>query len=152
MINPFKQLDKAKKVINDLTFKLKYSKNKVKDGTDINTLIKTVKLFDSMLVSKYKTDAVNTLIYSLIYKILMENKAYKKEIPLHQIINELDTDIFYGAELKKKQVISILKTHELNNKIKNNSVFDKKYANFGKMLDKLVNEFKQDIVWSFQKK
>ena len=146
-MNPFKEIEKAKKVINDLTYKLKYSKNQVKDAEDINTLIRTVKLFDSMLVSKYKTNAIDTLIYALIYKILMENEAWKKEIPLHQIINELDTDIQYGSELKKKQVVSILKTHEMQNKIINNSVFDKKYANFDKMLSKLVNEFKQDIVW-----
>jgi len=151
-MKPFKLINDTLKIIDNLKYKLQYSKNSVKDGKDINTLIQMVKMFDSMLVSKYKTDAVDTLIYALIYKILMENEAWKKEIPLHQIINEIDTDIQYGSELKKQQVISILKSHEMQNKIKNNSVFDKKYANFDKMLNKLVNEFKQDMVWSSQVK
>lgn len=146
-MKPFKQIQDALKVIDKLTYKLKYSKNRKKDADDINTLIKTVKMFDSMLVSNYKTDAVDTMLYCLIYKILMDNEAWRKEIPLHEIIYDIETDIGYGAELKKKQVISILKSHEMQNKIKNDSVFDKKYANFDKMLKKLVNEFKTSMVW-----
>jgi hypothetical protein len=146
-MKPFKIIEQQKKVIDNLKFKLQYSKNKEKDAKDINTLIKAVNCLDDMLVSKYKTDALNTLIYALIYEILMQKKAYKNNLPIHEIINTIDTDIFYGSELKKIQVISILKTHELNNKIKNKTVFDKDYVDFDKLLTIFVNEFKQQFVW-----
>ena len=55
MIQPFKQIEKTKKVINNLKYKYQFSNNKAKDGKDINTLIDTVEILDSILVSKYKT-------------------------------------------------------------------------------------------------
>ena len=147
-MNPFKQLDKAKKVVNDLTFKLKYSKNKVKDAEGVNELIRTIKLFDSMLVSKYKTDAIDKLLSALIYEILMINKAYDSAIPLKDIIHTVQNAINYDKQYKKSEVISILKHHEMQNKIKNNSVFEKDYINFDELLNKLMNEFKQSMVWN----
>ena len=101
-----------------------------------------------MLVSKYKTDAVETLLYALIYEYLLMFEANKKEVPLHTIIYNIDKAIENGSRQKKAEVISILKTHELQNKIKNNSVFDKKYANFDKMITKLLTEFKTNIKWN----
>ena len=148
MINPFEVIEEQKKVIEDLKYKLKFSRNIEKDTKDINTLIHTIKCFDSMLVSKYKTDAVDKLLYALIYEILMINKAYESEIPLHDIIHTVNDAINYDAEFKKLQVISILKTHEMDNKIKNNTVFDKNYANFDALLKRLITEFKKNMVWT----
>ena len=48
MINPFKVIESQKKVIENLTYKLKYSKNVEKDTKDVNKLIHTLKCFDSM--------------------------------------------------------------------------------------------------------
>ena len=146
-MKPFKIIEQQKKVIDNLKFKLQYSKNKAKDAEDINTLIKTVNCLDELLIYKYKTDALNVILYALIYELLMKSKSYKNNLPIHEIINTIDTDIFYGSELKKLQVISILKTHELNNKIKNKTVFDKDYIDFDKLLTIFVNEFKQQFIW-----
>ena len=151
MLKPFQIIENQKKVIENLRFKLKYSKNKQKDATDINALIKTLKCFDGMLVSKYKTDAVETLILSLIYEYLLMFKAYKNEIPLDFIKYNIQKDITNGAEHKKNEVISILKQNELLNKLKDNTVFDKNYINFEFLLNELLNNFKTDIVWNLQK-
>ena len=143
----YKLIDKQKKIIKQLKNELPYSKNRIKDAERINSLIDVVNAFDSILVSKYKIDALETLIYSLFYELLIFYKAYENEIPIYEIVRTIDSDIFYGSELKKKQVISILKAHELNNKIKNNSVFDKNYTNFDKLLSNLINEIKLNILW-----
>ena len=147
-MKPFQTIKAANEVINDMKFELQYSKDKVKDAKRINTLLDALKSFDDMLVYKYRTDAIETLIYSLMYEYLLMHEAYKKEIPLHTIIYNIDKDIENGSKQKKAEVISILKTHELQNKIKNNSVFDKKYANFDKMITKLLTEFKMNIKWN----
>jgi len=146
-MKPYKVIEDAQRVIYKLKNKIQYSKYKKQDVKDINTLIKALKTFDSMLVSKYKTDAVDTLLYSLFYKVLMDHKAYKDKIPIHEMMDIIMTDISYGAELKKKEVVSILKNHEMQNKIKNNTVFDKNYINFDKILDRTVLELKTRMKW-----
>jgi len=147
-MKPLQIIADQKKVIEQLTFELKYSKNKEKDAKRINTLIKTVNCFNDMLVSKYKTDALDALIYALIYELLMIYKAYQKEIPLHDIIKTVDDCFMYGSKLKKEQCISVLKHHELNNKIKNNSVFNQDYADFNFILADLINQLKQPLKWN----
>ena len=150
-MKPYNKIKKALDVVNDLKYKLQFSKNRIKDGKDINTLLDALKSFDDMLVYKYKTDAIETLLYSLIYEYLLMHKAYRKEIPLNTIIYNIDKDIENGSRQKKAEVISILRTHELQNKINNNSVFDKNYANFDKMINNLINEFKMNILWTSNK-
>ena len=144
-MKPFQTIKDANDVINDMKKDLQFSKDKVKDAKRINTLLDALKSFNDMLVYKYRTDAIETLIYSLMYEYLLMHEAYKNEIPLHTIIYNIDKDIENGSKQKKAEVISILKTHELQNKIKNNSVFDKKYANFDKMFKKLLIEFKMNL-------
>ena len=146
-MKPFKIIEQQKQIIKDLTFELQYSKDKVKSGKRINTLIKVVNSFDDMLVYKYKTDAINTLIYALFYELLMFYKAYENDLPLNEIIRTITTDLNYGSELKKEQVISILKTNELSNKIKNNNVFDDNYTNFEPLLEEIIMKIKTDIQW-----
>lgn len=147
-VNPFDVIEEQKKVIENLTYKLNYSKNKAKDTKDINKLIHTVKCFEHMLVSKYKTDAVDKLLYALIYEILMITEAYKREIPLFDIIRTIHNAIDYDKTYKRKEIIGILKSHELVNKFENNSMFDNNFVNFEPLLDKLITELKQDMIWN----
>lgn len=146
-MKPFEVIENQKKLIEDLTFELKYSKNKSRDLKRINTLIRTINTFDKLMTQKYKTDALESLIYAIIYELLMFYKAYEKDIPLHNIIKTIDDCFQYGSNPIKEQCISILKHHELNNKIIDNSVFDGEYADFSKLLTNLINEFKQQAVW-----
>jgi len=147
-MKPYKKIQKANRIIKDLKYELQFSKNKKRDADRINTFIDTLNAFDGMLVSDYYTGAIETLIYTLIHEYLMMHEAYKKDIPLHSIIENIEFAIKNGAEQKKLEIISILKQHELKNKIKNNSVFDKKYANFDPILKNLMNKFKESVLWS----
>ena len=148
-MKPFKIIEAQKKVINDLTYKLKYSKNQVKDAEVINTLIDTVNGFQVMMEQKYYTDAVELFMYSYIAQEFHKNKIWDgRGLPMDELCFKLDSDIKFGSKIKKSEVISLLKSHELENKIKNNTVFDNNYCNFEEMLSKLVNEFKQKIVWN----
>lgn len=98
-MNPFKQIEKTKKVIGNLKYKYKYSKNKAKDGNDINTLIDTVNMFDSMLVSKYKTDAIDVLIVYIIKDWLLryEVESKQSEINLKSIVDKIDLIFKYNS-------------------------------------------------------
>ena len=92
-MNPFKIISDAKKVIDNLTYKLKYSKNRVKDTDSINKLIHALNSFDGMLASKYKTDAIDKLICHIledyILRFEVENN-YKGKLDLHSIANKIN--------------------------------------------------------------
>ena len=79
------------------------------------------------------------------------NKIWENEIPIHSTVNYIDFTIMNGAQQKKLEVISLLETHEMNNKIKDESVFDGDYTDFNKLLTDLLNEFKQTIKWNLIK-
>ena len=89
-MKPFQTIKAANEVINDMKFELQYSKDKVKDAKRINTLLDALKSFDDMLVYKYRTDAIETLIYSLIYEYFLMNKVWENEIPIHSTVNYID--------------------------------------------------------------
>lgn len=147
-MKPYQHIQETKKLIADMRNSLKYSKNKQADAEKINVLIDCVNSFDSMLVSKYRTDAVESLIYALIYEwLLMFGVSRGKPIPLFRMTKEIDDAICYGAELKKREVIHLLEDHELVNKLKINDGDVLNNTNFAELLERLVNEFKQQIVW-----
>ena len=148
---PFELIKNAISVVDDLKYDLQYSKNKNKDAKRINTLLDALKCFDDMLIYKYRTDAIETLIYSLIYEYFLMNKVWENEIPIHSTVNYIDFALMNGSHQKKLEVISLLKDHELNNKIKDKSVFDGDYTDFNKLLTELLNEFKQTIKWTLIK-
>ena len=147
-MQPFKIIEAQKKVISDLTYKLKFSKNQVKDVKVINTLIDTVNGFEAMMQQKYYTDAVELFMYSYIAQEFHKNKIWDgRGLPMDELLFKIDSDIKFGSKIKKLEVISLLKSHELENKIQNNSVFDNNYCTFEPMLEELVNQLKQKIVW-----
>ena len=148
-MQPFKIIEAQKKVISDLTYKLKFSKNQVKDVKVINTLIDTVNGFEAMMQQKYYTDAVELFMYSYIAQEFHKNKIWDgRGLPMDELLFKIDSDIKYGAKIKKLEIVSLLKSHELQNKIKNNSVFDGNYCNFDEMLSNLTNQLKKDIAWN----
>ncbi len=147
-MKPYKHIENQKKLINTLKYRLQYSKNKVNDAETINTLIDTVTAFESMMVNKYFTDSIETLLYTNIKYWLMDNEVYDgSHLPLHEMTNSIDFDLANGSKQKKLEVISILKSHEIQNKIKNDSLVNKDFTNFDKLLTELVNEFKTIIKW-----
>ena len=149
-MKPFKILKEAKDVLSDLTFELKYSKDKDKQAKRLNKLIKALNCLDGLLVYKYKTDALNITLYSLIYEWFnMFGVGNGNDIPLHQMINEIDRDLMYHSDYKKREIVSMLETNAIQNMIKNDTLkdWDGKYENYDKLLVDLVNEFKQQFVW-----
>lgn len=144
-MNPYKHIKHQKQIINDMTFELKYQKDKQKAVNRINTLIDTVNAFESMLKDKYYTNAIETLLYARIYSQLMGNIT-KEEIDIHSIVDNIEKDIYYGAAVKKMEVIGVLEHKEMQEKTKSFN-FDT-FANWDKMLTDLINEFKTSIAWT----
>lgn len=147
-MKPYQHIKNLKNIIENEKFNLQYSKNKDRDVKKINTLIDCMESFENMLTEKYYTNVIETLLYSLIYEWMLQFKvASGSEIPLHTIIYNIDKDIENGNLQKKAEIVSILETHEMTNKLKNGTVFEEG-ADFNGMLTNLVNQFKMNIKWT----
>jgi hypothetical protein len=148
-MKPYQTIEDQKTVINDLTYKLQFSKEKVKDAKTINTLINTVNCFETMLKNKYFTDVIETLLYANIKEWLMQSEVYDgSPIPLQEMCSGVEFDIANGSKQKKLEVLSVLKSHELENMIKNDTLKNANFTDFNKLLTDLINEFKKSIVWN----
>ena len=144
-MKPYQHIKKQKEIIKDMTFELQYLKDKDKGVKRINALIEVVNTFESMLEGKYYTDAIETLLYARIYSHLMGN-INKEEIDLHGIVRNIENDIYYGKHVKKAEVAGVLQHKEMMCKIDSEDFTN--FANWDKMLNDLINEFKLSIKWT----
>jgi len=150
-MTPYQTIENLKKEVANLKYELKYSKNKQKDAKRINTIITVLNEFDDMLLHKYKTDAVNRLIYGLILEYYKRyNVGSGGEIPLYKMIDEIDNTLAYDAEYKKLEIISQLKTNYISNLIKKNEIelWNFEYPDFEFMLSDLLTQFKTTLKWN----
>jgi hypothetical protein len=175
-MKPYQHIENMKLVIDNLKFKLQYSKNKVKDAEDINKLIDALKSFDSMLVSKYKTNALNGLIsflfrdYLMRYYVEDENK-FKKGLPIPQIIDKINSalkdDVSYlVGDIKTyliEQKLDALNTSKTNSgyiKLDKNNDIDSCINEISNLptegeIKELINltlyDIKKQIIWNLNK-
>jgi len=163
-MKPYKLIQDALKVCEDLKYNLQYSKNRARDTKRINKVLRALKGFDSMLVSKYKTDAIEVLMYASIQEILTKRMVQVgKPIPIDEIKQYFEECLSYDKEYKIQQVISTLKEHEFSNLSKryNYQAKDKKLfvdlqnrrteKEWRLLLSQLINVYKEDIRWISQK-
>jgi radical SAM superfamily enzyme len=102
-----------------------------------------------MLKNKYFTDVIETLLYANIKEWLMQSEVYDgSPIPLQEMCSGVEFDIANGSKQKKLEVLSVLKSHELENMIKNDTLKNANFTDFNKLLTDLINEFKKSIVWN----
>ena len=152
-MKPFEHIENCKRVVNNLKFKLQYSKNKEKDAEDINTLIKTVNCLDDMLVSKYKTDAIDVLIVYILNDFMMrysEQGSFKNGLPIHQFLDRLNFKLDWSSNLSINSISKELRMYILQGNIENNkkNILDlPTVENIETLVKDLLFEIKQNIVW-----
>ena len=152
-MKPFKIIEDQKKVIRDLTFELKYSKDKLKSTKRINTLIKAVNCLDSMLVSKYKTDVIDVLIVYILNDFMMRYSvqgSFKNGLPIHQFLDRLNFKLDWSSNLSINSISKELRMYILQGNIENNkkNILDlPTIENIETLVKDLLFEIKQNIVW-----
>ena len=131
-MNPYDQINNLDKVINDLERGLQYSKNKPKDVHNLNIIIACRNSFESMLQDKYKTDAVEILIYHrLLYLYKKFDIANGGDINEAErlLMDDFKTIFNLGVEYSKENVIDELR----------------KYLDFVSLEDGTISEESDDI-------
>lgn len=147
-MKPLKHIEESKRLIDTLTYELKHSKNQKRDAQRINTIIGLVNSFDQMLSERYYTDTIEMLLYARIFSQLRGN-IHEPTVDIHAIVNNIDSEIRYGLELKKTECINFLQSKEIDARLlqDEDTVF-KPLTDWKTMLEKLINEFKLDIKWN----
>lgn len=148
-MKPFDIIEKQKQDLNRLKYKLQYSKDKKTDANTINVIVDTLNCLNDILVSKYYTSALETLIYSLVYHILLENKIQNGgDLPINYVAKIIRQDLRMGLEHQKGKVISLLNTYHVTNLTKEKEFNLENMVDFDKLISTLVQNFKTDIVWN----
>ena len=150
-MNPFKIIEDAKKVIDNLTYKLKYSKNRVKDTADINKLIHALNSFDGMLVSKYKTDAIDKLICHILEDYILRYEVennYKGKLDLHSIANKINMCILDKNYNAISRLSGQITAYQISSNVINGVKEMPNKEDVDKLVKDLLLEFKKEMVWS----
>tara|TARA_R110002051_G_scaffold315322_1_gene393586 strand:- start:1282 stop:1776 length:495 start_codon:yes stop_codon:yes gene_type:complete len=113
-MNPYNEINNLDKVINDLERGLSYSKNKTKDIHNLNIIINSRNAFESMLNEKYKTDAVEILIYHrILYLYKQFDIANGGDIDKAEelLMNDFKTVFSLGVDYEREIVIDELRKY-----------------------------------------
>ena len=150
-MKPFEVIENQKRVIENLTYKLKYSKNIERDTKDINTLIHTVKSFDSILVSKYKTDVIDKFMCHILEDYLLRFEVennYKGKLDLHSIVNKIKMCIFDKNYNAISRLSGTITAYQISSNVINGVEEMPKEEDVKKLLKDLLLELKKDMIWN----
>jgi len=150
-VNPFKIIKEAEEVIENYAYKLKYSKDKVKDRKQLNKLIRALNSFDDMLVHKYKTSAIDKLICHIledyILRFEVENN-YKGKLDLHSIANKINMCILDKNYNAISRLSGQITAYQISSNVINGVKEMPNKEDVDKLVKNLLLEFKKNMVWS----
>jgi len=159
-MNPFKIIEKQKRLISNLKRDLSFSNDKVKDANTINTLIEVVDAFEAMLINVYYTEDLEKLMLFIFNRFLIDAVIDNVEgIPIHKIKREFDMLMKLSSKNYLEDVKQNLLVLEWNSVLQDEGLSDyhqRKYisdiARDSKDYDALIKEFmsnyKMDIYWN----
>lgn len=150
-------------IIADLKTDLTYVKDKTRKRIlieRINKLIDIRNSYESVIIHKYKIDSLETLIYSCVKAMLMNDKGHLgNSFSLEMYLKTLGEIVNEGSEQKKSELISYLDNSYDNKILKDyeNHLDIFKYGNdlkskptyehWNKILSQFVGVLKTDILW-----
>jgi hypothetical protein len=154
-MKPYQEIKNAMQVVEDLKYELKYSKNKKKDINRINTLLRALKSYDSMLVSKYKINELNKLILALFNEYLIKltaqsnNKAY---FDINYIVNKIKIYLSDTSENSINRLADSVVSYEISRKVINGETDNMPNSeDIKKLINDLLVNLKTDMKWTSTK-
>ena len=127
-MNVFKNIKDAKYQIELLKAKIPSIKNQQQLDNHIkliNTMILLLNNIDVLMHKHPDVETIDVLLLSKLHGYFMEVYATNEKLPIHYIVNKIDSDIRTSKSLIKHQVIQLLKDIELNQLIKQIPVYQK---------------------------
>ena len=159
-MKPFENLQKFDRLIGNLKYQLKYSKNKKETDKLLIGILEVRNSFNEILNSSFYIDVIETLIFDLLLtKIRLDTKKDQTEIyDLDTYLANIGQIIKEGKDLKGSELISLLKLpyetmtikdFEENDDLERTAkIFNRipKNENFIKVLQEFTDILKSDII------
>lgn len=149
MHQPFKDIKNAKYFITKMQSDLDNIRNpKVKDFQidALNSFIVLVNAFENFLQNRYKLDVVDGLICgrlnALFFNLIKDDQSWSIE----EVVRVVSNDLEYPS-IKKDLLVSMLFTEEVMRAVEGNKQLPKS-NDFEVLVNELLQEFKQQMVWS----
>jgi len=156
-MKPYQIIKNQNKVIEDLKYELRFSKDKFKSANRINSLIKTSNCLNDVLVGKFKTNALDVLLCYVIKDYLQRYSvegSFKDGLPLNDITNRLDFNLGFSSNLAIKSLSLQIQGNIIQGYMEESrEIAVKKIPEMPNVDDitvlvkELLKEFKQQIVW-----
>jgi len=150
----FKHTKQAKYWIEQLKAKMPYINDQVKLNKHvelINTIITLVNDVEYLVEVKHSTKVIEKLILARFYSQIFPLYRTSDKLPIHQIVENIDNDIKYPAEVVRKNIVDFLIGKEIDLEIRkphpdlNVITSEEEYNN---MLSNLVEQLKEQIEWN----
>lgn len=145
----YKHIQDSKKVVKSLINEAKTLGN-VKDRLiELNTLIKLINSFESMLSEKYYTYYFDIIILSKMYdyflKHINDDNCNENNIPINEFVLYLDRDVRMGRDYKKNDIIDLLRNIQLSQSLKKGSVFRDTEKTWSDVVENTLIDIKKQI-------
>lgn len=151
MQQPFKHIKNAKYFITKMQSDLDKIKNPKAQNFQIdalNSFIMLVNSFESFLENRYKLQAVEGLICGRLFSMFFNSFVDGDSVDMQTCVRKIDEEIKFPSA-KKEALVSMLFTEEVMRSVKlKNEVPNVDAKLYDGMIEKLLVEFKQQMVWS----
>lgn len=142
----YKYIEDSKKVLETLSFEFSEMDNSKTRLEDLNTIIKMLNCFESMLNEKYYTDFMELLILSRLYQTLL--KADFSEVNVTEFIQYFEQDLRFGKDYYKEQIAELLVDKQRYNSLTHGKLHQDKKETWIKSVNNLVKQVKMRILWT----
>ncbi len=142
----YKYIEDSKKVLETLSFEFSKMDNSKTRLEDLNTIIKMLNCFESMLNEKYYTDFMELLILSRLYQTLL--KADFSEVNVTEFIQYFEQDLRFGKDYYKEQIAELLVDKQRYNSLTHGKLHQDKKETWIKSVNNLVKQVKMRILWT----
>lgn len=144
-MNLYKHIRDSETVLKTLINEAKTSNNKVVRLKELNVLIGLHNSYKEILENKYYTDYFDILILNRLYQTLLQDQ---NSINLNEFLIHLDSDIRTGKDYVKSNIIGFLQGMQLDNSLKKGKVFQDSEQVWSKVVDNLLSQVKEKIVFN----
>lgn len=143
-MKPYKHIQDTEKVLKRLINKARNGNNTRSELQDVNVLINLVNSYKDLLRFKYKTNVVDNLLLSNLYKNLTEQYAITGGFQLREAFRVVERDLMQG-EQNRESINNLFRDYALTEQINNGK--ELKAHDYTKEIDNLLTEFKTNVTW-----
>ena len=156
-MNIQKNIDNATFYINKVKERLPKIKNSNQRKFTIdmlNSFIVLINTIEFLMVNNNEIEALDQLLLGRMYNQMFQSALDFEKIDIGLICRNIDKDLIYNKSVSVDKIVDLLQGHEVamlsieGNLSSANLKMITPADKYSKMINKLLNQFKQQVVWN----